>query len=445
MTGKRAIDIGTASALSLAGHATIAFAFLSAVHLAQSGLLDDEEKPARARTVAAQAREEATLEIELVPSPERTDITANERAEREQIRVPAGGSLVPRIDQDRRGRGGDDRVPEPALNLADQDDRITRMQGSMTHLEVSQLPRIDTKKQRESYEDRRASREPMELTFVAMGNRGIIEERRREAKVDPGAGLASATARNRAGGTLGDAAKEHGWGARVGPVGTDAVGAQKASPGQGILTAWDVGRESDAAVNAHARPLVSQQDPSVPALTEGRPNDNVEDEQAVAARQASLLHASTSGAKNAGEGRGGETGPGAVGAGGSKGPGQSSAPAGAGGAGPADLVKLGYIRTVQSKVHPHWANAFPKWAALEGRGGSAVISFTIEADGTVSSARVARSSTIAEFDENVRKAVLKGAPFGKLPSSLGQRFTMSITFNAPNPAVRPKFSGDGPQ
>ena len=68
--------------------------------------------------------------------------------------------------------------------------------------------------------------------------------------------------------------------------GVIALRVGKVELGQGILTAWDVGHESAAAVNAHARPLVSQQDPSVAALTEGRPNDNVEDEQAVAARQA---------------------------------------------------------------------------------------------------------------------------------------------------------------
>jgi TonB family protein len=278
-----------------------------------------------------------------------------------------------------------------------------------------------------------------------MGTRGVIEERRREAKVDPGAGLASALPRNRAGARLGALPMEFGFGAQMREVGSDQIGSDKASPGVGVRRALDAGPTSPAIVNAHARPLVMQADPSVAAIEHGRPNDDMEDEQVIAARQAALFNSSTAGAKLSGDGKGGEKGPGAIGAGGAKGAGQTSSPAGAGGTGPADLERLGYIRSVQGKVHPLWGNAFPKWAALEGRGGSAVIAFTIEADGKVSNASVARSSGIAEFDENVRKAVLKGAPFGKLPSSLGKRFTMSITFNAPNPAVRPKFSGDGVQ
>lgn len=438
----RSLDLGTAGALSIAAHATIAFSLLGAIHLAHSKLLDEDD---RQSDPASEERRDRGMEIELLVDPHDTEVFARERAAREQIQVPSGGSLVARVDQDRRGRGGDDAVRERALNFADQDDRITRMQGSMTHLELSQLPRIDTGKSRRSWEDQRASREPMELTFVAMGDSGVIEERRREAKFDPGMGLLSSAARNRAGAKLGSAWRAPGVGETEETVGSSAVGGPKASLGQGAKRVADRARESAAARNAHARPLVAHADPSVPSLEDGRPNDDTEGPQSVSARMAALLHASTSGARDTGDGRGGDQGAGPPGADGRKGPGQTSSPAGAGGPGPADIARLGYIRSVQTKVHPLWKNAFPKWAALEGRGGTAVIAFTVEADGTVSSARVARSSGIAEFDENVRRAVLRGAPFGKLPSALGKRFSMSITFNAPNPAVRPKFSGDGPQ
>ncbi|MBK6516633.1 MAG: energy transducer TonB [Polyangiaceae bacterium] len=411
--GSRALDLGTASAVSFAGHAILALALVSAVRLAQLGLFDDEPREPRRERRPAAASEELTIELVEARSP--SELRAALDAERAAIELPSGGSLVARVDDGRAGRGGDDTVPEKALNLADQNDGLTRMHGSLTHLDVSQLPRIDTHRERRSLEDLRSSREPRELTFVAMGKLGVLEERRREAKVDPGAGLAWATPRNRAGGELGAAPEPTGAGAPKLLAGTDQIGGPIASPGLGAKRARDAGPESSALVNAHARPLVFHADPSVPSLEEGKPGDDVEDEQSVAARMAALLHASTSGGAKLGQGKGGEAGPGAVGAGGAKGAGQSSSPAGGGGSGPPDLERIGYIRSVQVKVHPHWANAFPKWAALEGRGGSAVIAFTIEADGTVSSARVARSSGIAEFDENVRKAVFKGRPSASCP------------------------------
>ena len=96
-----------------------------------------------------------------------------------------------------------------------------------------------------------------------------------------------------------------------------------------------------------------------------------------------------------------------------------------------------------SKVHPLWANAFPKWAIAEGLQGTAIVTFTIEADGSVSSATVSRPSGVAEFDANVRAAVLRAAPFGPLPASLGPRFRWSMPFVAKNEAVRPKDPSEG--
>lgn len=440
-----AIDLGTAGLLSLAAHACAAFGVLGAIHIAQSRLFTDEPPPREEPTHEEEPLSADLMEIELPELKEESPLLADERAPRFAVEVPAGGAKVSRVDSDRAGRGGDDKTLESALNLADQDDGITRIPSTMTHLDVSQLPRIDTNKLRRSYEDYRASREPMELTFVAIGTDGVAEERRKEAKRDPGKGVRAAAARNRQGAKLGATPMDPGEEERDRLAGSNTEGGKARSPGAGARSLADAPHESSALRNAEARPQVTQGDPSVPSTDQGRPNDDVEDEQAVATRMLSFQHASTAGGAKRADGRGGETGSGPTGAGGTKGPGQSSSPAGAGGSGPADVERNGYVRSVQQKVHPLWANAFPKFAAMEGRGGSAVISFTIEADGSVKSARIARSSGIPEFDENVRQAVLRGAPFGKLPASLGPRFSLSITFNAPNPAVRPKHSNDGPQ
>jgi len=98
-----------------------------------------------------------------------------------------------------------------------------------------------------------------------------------------------------------------------------------------------------------------------------------------------------------------------------------------------------YLRQVMTKVHPLWANAFPKWAALEGLQGTTIITFTIRADGTVVSASVSRPSGIPEFDENCRRAVLRGAPYPPLPPELGPSFRWAMPFDVRNPAVRPRY------
>ncbi len=73
-----------------------------------------------------------------------------------------------------------------------------------------------------------------------------------------------------------------------------------------------------------------------------------------------------------------------------------------------------------AKLHPLWADAFPKWAAAEGLQGTVIVTFVIRADGTVGSASVTRPSGIPEFDENCRRAVLRGSPYPPVPPELGE-------------------------
>src|SRR6185369_14274163 len=95
-----------------------------------------------------------------------------------------------------------------------------------------------------------------------------------------------------------------------------------------------------------------------------------------------------------------------------------------------------YNRQVKSKVYPLWS--FPKSAALEGRQGMVIVSFTIQADGSVTGVRVMRQSGIPEFDENCRSAVVRAAPVPPVPRELGASWSMDMRFDSPNPVVRPK-------
>lgn len=425
----------TAGSLSLAAHVCGALALVGFVHLAR---ITFSQKPSELGSLPAPT---PRTEIQLPEIEIDSPLLAQTRQAEEAPTPPAGGADVARPDLGRGGRGGDETARERAVNFANQDDGITLDTSVLSNLEKSQLPRIDTGTLRFSWEDMRSSREPMELTFLAMGTDGVARERRPEALQDPARGLATTANRSELGSLLGAGAPgETDSAARPG---SNVLGGPVRSTGLGFAAGANRGIESAALRNARARPLVDNNDPMVNANDEGKPSDTVDSEQAVARRMADLLSASTAGGA-AGSGKGGTGGGGSPASGGASGAGSKATPLGAGGHGPGDLERMGYLRGVQAKVHPLWANAMPRWAILEGRQASATITFVIEADGSVSSARVSKSSGIAEFDENVRRAILKGANYGPLPASLKPRLVWAFPFHMSNPAVRPRNPKDGP-
>lgn len=422
--------------MSVAVHATGALVLVGFVQLAR---LTFSERPASLQALDTQT---PATEIQFPEIAVDSPLLADERHAEEAPDPPsAGGTDIARPDLGPAGRGGEDTAREQALNFANQNDGITLDPSVLSNLRLSQLPRIDTSGLRLSWEDLRASREPMELTFVAMGVDGRAEERRPEAARDPARGLAMADRRSALGANLGGGLPGEGDPSKS--PGSSALGGPVRSTGLGFAQGAARGAESTALRNAHARPLVEHGDPMINANDEGRPSDSDETEQAVALRMQSLMHASSAGGKK-GNGSGGSGGGGAPAAGGRKGAGSKASPIGGGGVGPGDVERMGYVRGVQSKVHPLWANAMPRWAILEGRQATATVTFVIEADGTVSSARVTSSSGIPEFDDTVRRAVLRGAPYGPLPAGLKPRLVWTMPFHMSNPAVRPKNPKDGP-
>jgi TonB family protein len=353
-----------------------------------------------------------------------------------------GGEGTPRPDMGQTGRGGTDTAAEPALNLADRDEGLFLSPEVQSRLDRSQIQRIQSARERASREDWRASREPMELTFLASGRAGERPERRRSADADPSAGAWDRGAPERLGGAVGSREIAPGFGESPRPVGGAVEGGPRVTQGLGVRDGAPGHDNRGTSAVAYARPLVAQGTPSVPANVEGRPNDTVDSEQEVATAIQAIVHASTAGGAQ-GAGSGGQAGPGAAGSGGVSGGGSSAKALGTGsGAGidnsASDRRRSLYIRQVRSKVDPLWANAFPKWAALEGLQGTAIVTFVIRGDGSVASASVTRPSGIPEFDENCRRAVLRGAPFLPLPSELGQSLRMSMSFDMQNPAVTPR-------
>ncbi len=353
-----------------------------------------------------------------------------------------GGETTPRPDSDGAGRGGA-AAAQPAENLADRHDDRTLVTAIPSRFDRSQVQRIDSGRERASREDWRASRTPMELTFLSSGRTGSRPERREYAVHDPSSGGRRAEQAAQAGGALGAAPMPSGVTESPQPVGGTEQGAAEPTVGVGVR---DGAAGKDARKRAPvplARPWVSAATPSVPAEQDGKPNDRVDSEQEVAMAQQSIVRASTAGGTT-GTGTGGQTGPSAVvGSGGQTGAGSETRPNGDGKGPDADQIardarRNDYLRRVIARIRPFTKDTFPKWAIADGRGGMAIISFVIRSDGSVSGVRVTRPSTIPEYDENCRRAVLRAGPFDPLPVELGPQLSWSMPFGAINPAVRPR-------
>ena len=355
-----------------------------------------------------------------------------------------GGEGTPRPDTGRAGRGGTDTADHSAVNLADRDDGTYLSRDIQTRLDRDQVQRVRSSKDRASWEDWRAALEPMELTFVANGRDGDRPERRPDAGSDPSQGAHDRGTPMKVGGAIGAAAPPPGEGQDPRLSGMPEPGADYASNGLGVRDG-EPGRDArESAKIAHARPMVDQGNPSVPADTTGKTRDNQDSEQESTARSTTLVHASPAGGAPGG-GPGGQSGPGPAGAGGLSGPGSSAKTLGTGN-GPGvdnsvtDPRRQMYIRQVQSKVQAAYNAAprpFPTWAVVEGLQGTAIVSITIRADGTVASASITRKSGVDEFDQNVRRIALGAGPMPAIPADLGTSFTLSVPFVAKNPAVVP--------
>ena len=351
---------------------------------------------------------------------------------------PGGSEGVARPDMDRAGRGGSRRADSAALHLADRNDGLTLTREVTSRIDRDQIQRLETSRERTTFEDRRSTTHPMDLVFLATGD-GHLAERRPRAASDPNRGALRAAPPAVRGSKVGGPREEGEL--ETYETGGASPGGAHAAPGVGILAGVPGQDHRTSASVARGRPRVTEAAPSIPADRTGSPKDTVDSEQEVAATVQSIVHASTAGGLLGG-GPGGQDAPGAAGSEGVAGSGSRAVPFG-GGTGPftglsdADPRISAYRRSVLAKIYPLWENAFPKSASLEGKQGRAIISLVIYSDGHVDGVRVARPSGVPEFDDNVRLAVLRAAPFGPFPPNIGTpSMSWKITFDMSNPAVR---------
>ncbi len=434
--GERPLRTGVFGVISVVLHGVLA---AGVVTLAYHSLHAREEAERAARANAAPPAElelPRLSEIALEPMP---DPVAEPPAR-------AGGTTVAQLDTGVSGHGGTGATPTPAIHLDDRDERIRLSPDLRSHLDHDQEQRLRTDVDRASWEDRRSTTHPMELTFLASG-RGEREARRVVAPRDPSRGVLAALAPSRRGGALGGPLGEEGVDDGHGEsglahLGTADLGGSRASPGVGV----DDGRvgadhRASAAV-MRARPAVTEALVSIPATSHARPRDDVDSDQAVAVTVQSLVHASTAGGLR-GESNGGSEGGGDPGAGGGPTAGSHPIPLGPGDGDWFDLDGgdprlLDYFRKFHRKVDPLWANAFPKSAMLELKQGMVILEVVISPDGN---AKVLwpplRPSGIDEFDRNCADAVRRAGPFDPVPASLGHRaIRVRAPFVASNPIVK---------
>jgi TonB family protein len=335
-------------------------------------------------------------------------------------RVTAGDEIA-HLDTQRAGAGGDLRSQSAALNLADRDEALRLSPDLLSRLDRDQLQRLHAGSRRQSWEDRRATTHPAELTFVATGA-GVVVERRMPATAEPSRGVLQSPSAATPGSAVGPGglAENTDEGSRRGGL---RAGSSSSAPGLGLREAQAGLDHRASAPIASARPDVTRAAVAVPALEAARPEDNVDSEQEVATTVRSLVHASSAGGLS-GDGRGGS------GAGGD--PGEGGAGAGSRarplGYGEGDVVDLwtsdprfvSYFRGIRSKIDPLWADAFPRSALLEQKQGTVILEFVIQGDGRVAVAwPPARPSGIDEFDRKCADAIRRASPLPPIPRELG--------------------------
>jgi TonB family protein len=354
---------------------------------------------------------------------------------------PAGGATTPRLDTQTVGRGGDETVQKQALHLSDKDDHLRLSPDLVSRLDRDQQQRLRSSDERRAWEDRRATKNPMELTFLASGDLERME-RRVPSQFDPSRGALASPAAAVRGGDVGEADRGDGEEAERRTIGAYRLGSAASAPGLGVNDAKAGLSHVNSARVAHARPDVVQGPTTVPAAIKARPNDDVDSEQEVATTVRSLVHASTAGGA-LGVGRGGSGGGGDPGAGGGTGSGSHPRPLGVGDGDWFDLDTndprlFPYFRRIHKKIDPLWANAFPKSAMLDLKQGTVILDFTIGPDGTVSvSWPPVRPSGIDEFDRNCADALRRASPLEAPPREFG-RTTLRVRapFTAVNPIVK---------
>jgi TonB family protein len=351
------------------------------------------------------------------------------------------GATIAHPDTARPGQGGAPTALVAAQNLSDANERMRLSPDPMSRLDRDQIQRLRVARARASWEDRRSTTHPAELTLVSSGV-GSILERRAASPTTPSRGAWQAPRPTVLGASLGRPTLDGSVEPSGERPGGEQMGGLQEAPGLGLALAVPGRDHRSAAPVGSARPAVAVGPVAVQATLADRPRDDVDSEQQVATAIRSLVHASTAGGEP-GRGEGGTAQGPEAGEGGPVGGGFRAAPLGSGEGDVYDYWTrdprlLPYFRQIHARIDPLWANAFPKSALLELKQGTTILEFTVAADGhVVVGWPPVRPSGIDEFDRNCAEAIRRAGPFPPIPAALGvTTLRIRAPFAANNPMVK---------
>lgn len=365
--------------------------------------------------------------------------------------LPGGQTSAANVDAHEAGRGGSATGETAFVLLVNGVAPITLVDAPTNAPDRSQVQRIDTGRDRASWENRRATPHPDDDSFLASGD-GVHHERRDDSDTDAQAGARVAEAQSAAGSAnsgRGQQALSGGESASPNAAGSPssggrpaALGAARASPGIGILRG-DGPRATTAANVASGRPSLDLGPAATSATDRSRVQDNTDAELLAASLFESRVDASRRASQIQGSGSGGAVGTQGAGTS-STGSGDGrAAPFGPGG-GAHDALDtsdaryrtwlLAQRRRIESGL------AFPRARQLARDQGTAVVRVSVRLDGSiVGRPRISRSSGYHDLDQAALEAVIASLPFAPIPADLAHgrtqlEVTLPIAFS--NPMVR---------
>ena len=350
------------------------------------------------------------------------------------------------IDALSRGEHGDGRGPQAVVLLMPRDQGITLQDAPLTTLGPAQLQRIRTARDRATLEDRRATPNPNDQTFLASGH-GEHAERRTPSPRDPLPGARRAPAPS----TIAEGPATHaaallspssagGEQARAGQDRQERLEAGAiASPGAGIRGGRGE-RAAEAARVALGRPPVDPGPAATPAQRrDARVRDDEDAELLAASMIQSWVDSSDRSGPERGEGRGGVGGGGAPGSGGGEQAGgrARSFGHGAGAYFTNDQRYQRWLLRLRRRVSD--ALDFPRARQLAMDQGVVVYRVTLRRDGSlIGGPHLIRGSRFPDLDAAARAAIVRSSPFEPIPSELApesERLVLTLPIEFANPMI----------
>jgi len=406
---------------------------------------------ARAIPAREETRRETFIPLDLAPSAATEGVGEDEPGTHplgEERALPGGSTSAANVDANEAGRGGASTGETAFVLLVDGASPITLVDAPTNAADRSQVQRINTARDRASWENRRATPHPDDDAFLASGD-GVHRERRDESNTDAQSGARVAEPQS-AVGSSNSGSEQHALadserpsrvaaGAPSSAPRPASLGATRASPGVGILRG-EGPRATTTANIASGRPSLDLGPAATLATERARVQDDTDAELLAASIFESRVDASRRASETQGSGSGGALGAEGRGAS-STGSGEGRAAPFGPGSGSHDALDTGDARyrtwLLAQRRRIESALVFPRERQLARDQGTSVVRLTVRLDGSIAGRpRVSRSSGYDDLDQAALSAVIASLPFAPIPADLARGrtqidVTLPVAFSNP--------------